>query len=463
MPDELDAWNNEEPSWAQEGGQSAPGGTTFQSGSQSQASAPPGSTIQPKRMPRPSTSGGATSSSQSAFRTGPGPGPSNEQTGPEKDKDQTPKEDWVKRTKPSNVEVRIHAAKDYARQEQRISFLRSGREFIISTVEGPHSTHTYGANLAWRQYLRRLTFHAALSFNILTEGQLDTQMINENDHEWLKLYRYIITTTEFVRCKGYPVTEILAMLTLGIQETVEGSIRRKLKSLGNQIGQFIIGKPWIDTWDELGGQVRKNKCLILTDLTYQTKSSSKTTHDIEAGLNNVGVAFVKVYQLPYESLENTEAFLQVAREALNFLRTNADSLPNITVHVWISFASLIKGQTRILVPEEGYVRKLADIINEISQYPPLPIFVNILKDARFFGSQSSIVSIAEEFAEILRSKGIMHSTHERFWKQIYACGSEPFYWKQGDGKEVIWAILEKSLCGKRFSFIVQWIITQSMS
>ena len=446
LPDELDAWSNEEPSWAQEdptGGQSAPGGTAFQSGSQSQASAPPGSTVQPKRMPRPSTSGGATSSSQSAFRTG--PGPSSEPAGPEKDKDQTPKEDWVKRTKPSNVEVRIHAAEDYARQEQRISFLRSGREFIISTVEGPHSTHTYGANLAWRQYLRRLTFHAALSFNILTEGQLDAQMINENDHEWLKLYHYIITTTEFVRCKGYPVTEILAMLTLGIQETVEGSIRRKLKSLGNQIGQFIIGKPWIDTWDELGGQVRKNKCLILTDLTYQTKSSSKTTHDIEAGLNNMGIAFVKVYQLPYESLENTEAFLQIARDALNFLGTNADSLPNITIHVWISFASLIKGQTRILVPEEGYVRKLADIINEISQYSPLPIFVNILKDARFFGSQSSIVSIAEEFAEILRSKGIMHSTHERFWKQIYACGSEPFYWKQGDGKEVIWAILEKSL------------------
>ena len=40
-----------------------------------------------------------------------------------------------------------------------------------------------------------------------------------------------------------------------------------------------------------------NKCLILTDLTYQTKSSSKTTHDIEAGLNNLGVASIKVYQL----------------------------------------------------------------------------------------------------------------------------------------------------------------------
>ena len=50
-----------------------------------------------------------------------------------------------------------------------------------------------------RQYLRRLTFHAALSFNILTEGQLDAQMLNENDHEWLKLYRYLTTTTELVR------------------------------------------------------------------------------------------------------------------------------------------------------------------------------------------------------------------------------------------------------------------------
>ena len=59
------------------------------------------------------------------------------------DKDQAPKEDWVKRKKPSNVEVRVHAAEDFAHQEQPISFLRSGREFIISTVEGPHSTHTH--------------------------------------------------------------------------------------------------------------------------------------------------------------------------------------------------------------------------------------------------------------------------------------------------------------------------------
>ena len=280
---------------------------------------------------------------------------------------------------------------------------------------------------------------------MLTEGQLDSHMINESDYEWLKLYHYIITTTEFVRCKGYPVTEVLAMLTLGVEDTVEGEIRNKLKKLGSKIGQFIIGKPWMDRWDELGGQVRNNKSLILTDLTYQTRSSSRIVHDIEAGLNNMGLSSIKVYQLPYESLEKPEEFLKLAMEALTFLRTNTATFTSVTIHIWISFASLFRGQNRMLVPNADFVAKLAGIIGEISQEAPLPIFVNILKDARFLGSQSSIVSIAEEFARILKEKGIMHSTNERFWKQIYACGREPFYWGEGEGKEVIWAMLEKSL------------------
>ena len=117
--------------------------------------------------------------------------------------------------------------------------------------------------------------------------------------------------------------------------------------------------------DELGGQVRNNKCLILTDLTYQTRSNARTVHDIEAGLNNLGVSFVKAYQLPYESIEKPEEFLHTATNALNFLRTNAQSIQNIAVHVWISFMSLIRGQSRILAPRDGYVKKLADIINEM--------------------------------------------------------------------------------------------------
>ena len=447
LPDEVDFWNNEEPSWVYDGtssGPSAQSGSSPPEGPQSQASQQQGSNIQPKKMPRSSTGGGASSSTHAAFRSGPGT-TSQDQAEPERDENWTPSEDWMKRKKPSTVEVHLHAAEDYAHQEQRIAFLRSGRDFVISTVEGPHTTHKYGANLIWKQYLRRLTFHAALSFNMLTEGQLDSHMINESDYKWLKLYHYIITTTELVRCKGYPVTEVLAMLTLGVEDTVEGDTRNKLKKLGSKIGQFIIGKPWVDRWDELGGQVRNNKSLILTDLTYQTRSSSRIVHDIEAGLNNLGLSFIKVYQLPYESLEKPEEFLKIATDALTFLRTNASTLTSVTIHIWISFTSLFRGQTRTLVPNADFVTKLAEIIGEISQEAPLPIFVNILKDARFLGSQSSIVSIAEEFAGILKDKGIMHSTNERFWKQIYACGGEPFYWRQGEGKEVIWAMLEKSL------------------
>ena len=195
----------------------------------------------------------------------------------------------------------------------------------------------------------------------------------------------------------------------------------------------------------IGGQVRNNKALILTDLTYQTRSSSRIVNDIEAGLNNMGLSSIKVYQLPYESLEKPEEFLKLATNALTFLRTNTATFTSVTIHLWISFASLFRGQNRMLVPNADFIVKLAGIITEISQEAPLPIFVNILKDARFLGSQSSIVSIAEEFARILKEKGIMHSTNERFWKQIYACGHEPFYWKEGEGKEVIWAMLEKSL------------------
>ena len=448
LPNEVDFWNNEEPSWIHDDtstGPSAQSASSPPEGPQPQASQQPqGSTIQPKKMPRSSTGGGASSSTHAAFRFGPGTTPQ-DQAEPEKDENWTPTEDWMKRKKPSTVEVRLHAAEDYAHQEQRIAFLRSGRDFVLSTIEGPHTTHKYGTNLIWKQYLRRLTFHAALSFNMLTEGQLDSHMINESDYEWLKLYHHIITSTEFVRCKGYPVTEVLAMLTLGIEDTVEGEIRNKLKKLGSKIGQFIIGKPWMDRWDELGGQVRNNKSLILTDLTYQTRSSSRIVHDIEAGLNNMGLSSIKVYQLPYESLEKPEEFLKLATDALTFLRTNTATFTSVTIHIWISFASLFRGQNRTLVPNADFIVKLAGIITEISQEAPLPIFVNILKDARFLGSQSSIVSIAEEFARILKEKGIMHSTNERFWKQIYACGHEPFYWKEGEGKEVVWAMLEKSL------------------
>ena len=448
LPFELDAWNNEAPPWSQDdhsGGQGTSSTTFSQSGPHPQSSTTSGGTVQPKRMPKAPPGSGATSSSQTTFTSGADPWSraSNRTAENVRSPDEPPSEDWIKRKRPNKVDQIIHSAVDYSGQEQRISFLKSNKNFVISTVEGPHSTNTFGTNLGWRQYLRRLTFHAALTYNILTEGQLDSQLIKENDHEWLKLYHHIITTTELVRCKGYPITEVLAMLTLGVSETVEGRIREMIKRLGSQVGQFLVKEPWKGEWDQLGGQVRSNRSLILTDLTYETRSNSKTTHNIETGLDSLGMGSVAVYQLSYENLEDENAFLEIAKDALRYLQNN--DLANVTVHVWISFASLIKSQSRVYAPNDDFVKKLIGIVIEISKSSPLPIFVNILKDARFFGSNSSIVSIAEEFARAMKNQGILHSTHERFWKQIYACGSAPFYWKVGDGKEVIWAILEKSL------------------
>ena len=140
LPNEVDFWNNEEPSWIHDDTSTGPSAQSKSSppeGPQPQASQQPqSSTIQPKKMPRSSTGGGASSSTHAAFRSGPGT-THQDQAEPERDENWTPTEDWMKRRKPSTVEVRLHAAEDYAHQEQRIAFLRSGRDFVLSTHRGP--------------------------------------------------------------------------------------------------------------------------------------------------------------------------------------------------------------------------------------------------------------------------------------------------------------------------------------
>ena len=120
-PDEVDFWNNEDPSWVNDDtstGPSAQSASSRPEGPQPQASQQPqGSTIQPKKMPRSSTGGGASSSTHAAFRSGPGTTPQN-QAEPERGENWIPTEDWMKRRKPSTVEVRLHAAEDYAHEEQ---------------------------------------------------------------------------------------------------------------------------------------------------------------------------------------------------------------------------------------------------------------------------------------------------------------------------------------------------------
>ena len=144
-PDEVDFWNNEEPSWVNDDtstGPSAQSTSAPTEGSQPKASQQSqSSNIQPKKMPRSSTGGGSSSSTHAAFRSGPG-ATSQGRTEPERDENWIPTEDWMKRRKPSTVEVRLHSAEDYAREEQRIAFLRSGKDFVLSIVEGPHTLLT---------------------------------------------------------------------------------------------------------------------------------------------------------------------------------------------------------------------------------------------------------------------------------------------------------------------------------
>ena len=111
-PVELDVWNNEEPSWMQDGSQSAQGGsgTTPSEGTHAQPPPQTGTPIRTKRMPRPPQSGGASASSSSAFNTGAGAasGPSE----PERDESWMSNVDWMKKKRLSSVEVKIHAAED---------------------------------------------------------------------------------------------------------------------------------------------------------------------------------------------------------------------------------------------------------------------------------------------------------------------------------------------------------------
>ena len=167
LPNEVDFWNNEEPSWIHDDTSTGPSAQCASSppeGPQPQASQQPqGSTIQPKKMPRSSTGGGASSSTHAAFRSGPGTTPQ-DQAEPEKDENWTPTEDWMKRKKPSTVEVRLHAAEDYAHQEQRIAFLRSGRDFVLSTIEGPHTTHKYGDQFDLETILEKIDISCCAFF-----------------------------------------------------------------------------------------------------------------------------------------------------------------------------------------------------------------------------------------------------------------------------------------------------------
>eukprot|EP00435_Cladocopium_sp_Y103_P047933 s1604_g14.t1 len=236
------------------------------------------------------------------------------------------------------------------------------------------------------------------------------------------------------------------LLTLsGKLEKATASVQQKIKQLRNTLGQAVVDAPWTSTWDRLGADVRATNTVLVTDLTYYTQSNQGNEHDIEAGVQNIGVKEVKVFQMDYDQRNNPEALYTLFASATSYLLGLKDDHKSVTVHVWLSFNTFIRGQDRHFEDMEGYVERVANHIEVLQEYSPTPIFVNLLNHANFLGSKAAIAPVMNELATRLRSVGILQSSNEKFWRGMYACGGGPHFWKKGEKKEIIWAYMEKML------------------
>eukprot|EP00435_Cladocopium_sp_Y103_P074007 s103_g46.t1 len=185
-------------------------------------------------------------------------------------------------------------------------------------------------------------------------------------------------------------------------------------------------------------------------MTEEEKSRAEaaargSVHDIETGVQNIGVKAFKVFQMAYEQrnlMRKPEAFYSLFTSAAEFLMKLKREQKNTTVHIWLSFNTFIKGHERRFEEVVNYVDRVASFIEELQVLSPTPLFVSLLNDANFLGSKTSITPLVEELATRLRSVGILHSKNEKFWRGMRACGGDPHFWKQGEKKEIMWAYME---------------------
>ena len=144
---------------------------------------------------------------------------------------------------------------------------------------------------------------------------------------------------------------------------------------------------------------------------------------------NLGLSFIKVYQLPYESLEKPEEFLKISNGCID-LSTN--QCPNThqcdNSHLDLICTSLFRGQTRTLVPNARFRHQVGGNHRMRSaRNAPLPIFVNILKDARFLWVPIIDCIHCRGVCRNLERQGhhALHSMRDS-GSRYYACGGEPF-------------------------------------
>eukprot|EP00435_Cladocopium_sp_Y103_P043653 s1874_g12.t1 len=226
--------------------------------------------------------------------------------------------------------------------------------------------------------------------------------------------------------------------------------RLMLKTIRNNLGcKFSENVLATSRVDEIGGMVRSEPTIMLVDFDYRTKSTQGNTDNIESGLQSLGFAQLSIFQPDREHVTDPNAFLQTARSLRHHLKTSMALGSKTTVHVWFSFAAVMKFNptqhgAKMNVPE-GFFNKFTDILVEIQKDVARPILVCLLPDGEFHGVTIDQRKVASTFEQQLKAKGIMSTTTNYMWRALFAIGKMPHKIRQGAGKDLTWAIVEKVL------------------
>eukprot|EP00435_Cladocopium_sp_Y103_P046313 s1586_g13.t1 len=195
---------------------------------------------------------------------------------------------------------------------------------------------------------------------------------------------------------------------------------------------------------EIGGLVRSEPTIMLVDFDYRTKASSSGNADnIESGLQAMGFAQLSVFQPDRELVSDSATFMSIAKNLRNHLKENTALGSKTTVFASVMKFSPAQRDAKLNVPD-GYFNKLTDLLVDIKEVAR-PILVCLLPDGEFLGVSTDLRKLANSFDQQLKARGIMSTASNYMWRAIYAIGKGPHKVRTGSGKELTWAIIEKTL------------------
>eukprot|EP00435_Cladocopium_sp_Y103_P032756 s3768_g8.t1 len=163
----------------------------------------------------------------------------------------------------------------------------------------------------------------------------------------------------------------------------------------------------------------------------------------------MGFNQLSVFQPTRELVGDPNHFLQIVRNLRYHLKINESIGSKATVHIWISFASVMKfnpaqRDAKLCIPE-GYFNKMTDILVDIQKEVARPILVCLLPDGEYHSVSTDLKGVASTFDQQLKSKGIVSTTSNYMWRALFAIGKGPYKIRTGYDKELTWAVVEKTL------------------